>query len=154
MNDPSKKSADWEAYLKRFEPKSEHALQTQLVQWCRIMAKGMVQNRFFAVPNGAFLSGNASKRAYLASKLKAEGMKPGIPDLIFWKGRYVGLESFPELPELLWIELKNGKAGRLSPEQKEVHAALIGAGFTVLVIRTLEEGRNAITEFYQPTKTA
>lgn len=147
---PLKQSADWEAYLKSFEPKSEHALQVQLVQWCRIQAKDMVQGRFFSVPNGAFLSGNASKRAYLASKLKAEGMKPGIPDLVFWKGKGSAFGTLGEAPEMLWLELKNGKAGRLSEEQKAVHAALIGAGFTVLVIRTLEEGRKAITEFYQP----
>jgi len=146
--EPAKRSEAWETYLKRFEPKSEHALQCQLVQWCRIQAKTMVQDRFFSVPNGAFLSGNASKRAYLASKLKAEGMKPGIPDLVFWKGKDAGCGTWQERPELLWLELKNGSAGRLSPEQKAVHAMLNGAGFTVLVIRTLEEGRNAITEFY------
>jgi hypothetical protein len=150
MNPLPKPTGDWEAYLKRFEPKSEHALQCQLVQWCRIQAKTMVRDRFFAVPNGAFLSGTPGKRAQQAARLKAEGMKPGIPDLIFWQGEPDTFVKFGKPTSLLWLELKNGKAGRLSPEQKAVHAMLIGAGFTVLVIRTLEEGRNAITEFYQP----
>ena len=49
---------------------------------------------------------------------------------------------------MLWLELKNGKKGVVSPEQKAIHTNLIDNGFTVKIIRNLDEAKAAILEFY------
>jgi hypothetical protein len=56
---------------------SEHSEQVAVIQW-----KNMLQNRhielglLFAVPNGGL------RNRMVAIKLKAEGVQPGVPDLI------------------------------------------------------------------------
>jgi len=63
----------------------------------------------FAVPNGAMLGGGRIG-AIRANSLKAEGMRPGAPDLVIPspRGGYFGL----------FIEMKT-KSGRLSDNQEE-----------------------------------
>jgi hypothetical protein len=54
-----------------------------------------------------------------AARLKAQGLKPGIPDvLIVWKGRAI------------FIEIKR-PGGRLSPAQKAMHERITSAGAVV-----------------------
>ncbi len=140
MKTPAEAQADWDAWMASRAPKSEHALQVAVVNWCRSLeGRQIVQERFYAIPNGAFLAGNPARRAAQASKLKAEGMRSGVPDLEFYGpgGR------------TLRIEMKNGKAGRLSDEQREVHASLIANGHQVEICRTLDETRQTITKFFQ-----
>ncbi len=56
------------------------------------------------------------------------GVKAGVPDiLLIFRGRPV------------LIEIKPGKAGSLSPVQKEIHTEIVLAGGVVTVIRSLEE---------------
>jgi len=56
-----------------------------------------------------------------------KGMHPGWPDLeIIYRGRFIG------------IELKS-KVGRLSPNQKKCHRAIILAGGVVEVARSLDD---------------
>jgi hypothetical protein len=113
--------------------KSEHCLQRSVVKWCNGLGKNLVQGRFFAVPNGG------ARDIITASKLKAEGVRPGIPDLVFY-----GPDK-----SILWLELKNGTAGKLSASQVEVHRDLYHAGHTVIVGRTFAECVTEITNFYQ-----
>jgi hypothetical protein len=76
---------------------------------------------FFSVPNG----GTRNPRE--AMKLKATGLVPGIPDLIFlWNGKVYG------------FELKTEK-GVLSPKQKEIHEIWAANGICVYIVRTLAE---------------
>ncbi len=57
----------------------------------------------------------------------------GIPDLyVFRPGCAV------------WIELKRGKAGRVSPEQQQRHAELTAAGHDIHVARTFDEARTIL----------
>lgn len=79
-----------------------------------------------AVPNGGYRT-----RAE-AGILKAMGVLPGFPDLLFlWNGRAYGLE------------LKAPK-GKLSPAQKELHPRLAVAGMTVGVVRSLDEALDSL----------
>ena len=150
MKSPQQAKSDWDAYLASKQPKTEHALQVAVVNWCRSLeARNIVKERFAAIPNGAFLAGNPGRRAAQASKLKAEGMRSGMPDLIVWKGSKGTPFISGEVGRVLWLELKNGKKGVVSPEQKAIHADLIDNGFTVKIIRTLDDAKAAITEFYQ-----
>ena len=77
---------------------------------------------YSAVPNGAVLcaTGDEGCAAYVPdveiSKLKITGMKPGVPDLVLaWPGGF-GM-----------VEVKS-EGGRMSPDQKDVHAALTKLG--------------------------
>ena len=137
---PEQAAADWDAYMASRQPKTESALQIAIVNWCRsLVMRDIIQERFHGDTNGAYLGGNEVRRAIQSARLKAGGMRKGWPDMQFYR----------EPGRSLFLELKNGKAGRLSDEQKELHAKLEDHGFTVLVIRTLDEAKKAISEFYQ-----
>lgn len=102
---------------------TEHDLQVGCVRWFRYEFPEYAP-LLFAIPNGG-------RRDYVAAaKLKAEGVVPGVPDLLLAvpHGGY----------HALWIEMKNGKAGELSTAQKEMHVTLRAQGYRVEVCRTFE----------------
>lgn len=146
--------ANWAAWVASKEPRTEHELQSRVVNYCRsAVGQKIVRDRFAAIPNGALLAGDARRRAGQVAKLKREGMRPGMPDLIFWKGdmppEWQTTEHPRTFPEVLWLELKNGNKGTVSAEQKAVHANLIGCGFEVHIIRTFDQALEVINKFYQ-----
>lgn len=111
---------------------TEHDLQVGCVRWFRYEFPAFAP-LLFAIPNGG-------RRDYVAAaKLKAEGVVPGVPDLLLAvpRGEY----------HALWIEMKNGKAGELSPAQKEMHERLRAQGYRVEVCRTFE-GFVTILRYY------
>lgn len=73
------------------------------------------------IPNG-----EARNRA-VAGKLKGLGVQAGVPDLLLLRG---GRARF--------VELKR-PGGRLSPVQREMRAALVGAGASVEVVTSVDE---------------
>lgn len=102
---------------------TEHDLQVGCVRWFRYEFPAFAP-LLFAIPNGG-------RRDYVAAaKLKAEGVIAGVPDLLLAvpRGGY----------HALWIEMKNGKAGELSPAQKEMHEHLRAQGYRVEVCRTFD----------------
>ena len=88
---------------------TEHAEQRAVVSWLRRR-----HIRFFAVPNGAQVS--AKERA----KLKAEGLEPGVPDLMFPGPR-------------LALEMKARSSGATSDAQDDWLAYLAGEGWDCAV---------------------
>ncbi len=98
---------------------SEHDEQTELFRWLKSM-EGQYPNLkyIFAIPNGAALAARSTKGkrfSLQASKLKAEGMRRGVPDVCvpIPRGKYHGL----------WIEMKFGRNG-LTQEQLDFLVAL------------------------------
>lgn len=92
----------------------------------------------FAIPNGGFR--NKSE----AGKLKASGVKSGVPDICLpvKRGPYSGL----------WIELKRPassgkKQGKPSPEQEEWIAFLRSQGFGAMVCVGYEMAWNVIMDY-------
>jgi hypothetical protein len=86
---------------------SEHQEQAAVVGWLR--AHGI---DFFSVPNGASLAGDVRGRARQMVKLKAEGLTPGVPDLMIttpWGAGAIVITA---------IEMKRRKGGKVSKEQK------------------------------------
>lgn len=108
----------------------EHHLQVACVRWFRMQYP---QYLIYAIPNGG------QRNAVVAAKLKAEGVTAGIPDLHIPVARH-GYHS-------LYIEMKNGKAGRLSEHQKECISRLQASGHKVAVCRTFEEFQQEIAEY-------
>jgi hypothetical protein len=108
---------------------SEHAEQVVIFSWAA-MAKNVYPELalLFAVANGAKLpyTKDAQGRRFSrqAMILKAEGMKPGVPDMVLpvARGGYHGL----------FIELKFGK-NTPSPEQEEWIMALKEQGYLAKV---------------------
>lgn len=102
--------------MKRKSP--EHDLQVAIVNALR----SYCPHPWFAVPNGGH------RHIRTATKLKAEGVRPGVPDLCFVLpgGRFAGLE------------LKS-KKGRLSPEQKAFRDAVTALQGWWHVANSIEE---------------
>lgn len=108
--------------------------QTTLFKWAALMARKWPELRLLHhIPNGG------SRNAIEAARLKAQGVKPGVPDIFLpcaKKGFYG-----------LYIELKRQKGGRVSEEQKSMIDALRDEGYKVAVCKGWEEAKNVITEY-------
>ena len=121
---------------------TEHAEQSALITWASMSSGKHPELRLLhAIPNG----GARSKAA--AGKLKAEGVKPGVPDLCLpvARGGYHGL----------YIEMKRTHGGTLSPEQKQWHQDLIEQGYHVALCKGQQAAQQALTAYLtlpNPTK--
>lgn len=112
----------------------EHDEQKALMRWVDLMAPQMpLLHLLYAVPNGG------DRHPATAARLKAEGVKPGVPDLHLPVSRrgYHGL----------YIEMKRQKGGRLSPEQKQWKDDLQNQGHRVEVCHGFEEARDALLDY-------
>lgn len=109
---------------------TEHDLQVQCLRWLRAAYRDVL---CYAIPNGG------QRNTIVAAKLKAEGATAGIPDLCIPIGRN-GYHA-------LYIEMKNGKAGRLSDHQKEIIHRLQACGNKVVVCRTFDEFKKEVEEY-------
>lgn len=100
----------------------EHRLQTECIRWFRLQYPKRI---IFAIPNGG------QRNAVVAAKMKAEGVLAGVPDLFIphpfgqWHG--------------LFVEMKNGKSGRVSDRQSEVMEALTSEGYLCRVCRSFDD---------------
>lgn len=120
--------------------KNEDAIQADVVQWAR---KQSLQNPelkwLFHVANGG------SRHPVEAMRLKALGVVPGITDLVLptARGGYFGL----------WLEFKNGNKGKPSDDQVSFHSFLKSEGYCVGIIRSFEEGKEAIEAYLTMKRT-
>ena len=98
---------------------SEHQLQASLCEYLRVAQPELLH---FAVGNGG------RRPIGVAKKLKAEGVMPGVSDLIF------------VLPEgrTAFLEMKV-KGGRLSDEQKVFRDAVTARGHVWGIAKTFDE---------------
>jgi len=105
---------------------SEHSEQVGFVNWFREKYPKVL---IFAIPNG-------EKRAIsVATRLKAEGVTRGIPDLY--------------IPSCnLWVEMKRVKGGRISPDQKKIISYLESVGHTVIVGKGATDASRQVLEFF------
>jgi len=115
---------------------TEHQIQSAFVEWCRLNEKRIPGLRVaFAVPNG----GNRNK--VTASLLKAEGVRPGVPDWMCparsWNEQYTGLA----------IEFKTHN-GSQSPAQKAYSMLLVEQGWYYLVCRTTQAAINMVEDYF------
>lgn len=110
---------------------AESELQEACVNYFRYMYTAYAR-RLFAIPNGG------QRHPATALRLKREGVLPGIPDL------------FLAVPRLhyggLFIEVKAGNAGKLSPIQAETIREL-ETDYRVVVVRTFEDFQKAVKDY-------
>lgn len=121
---------------------SEHDDQRALFAWAAYAQREHPELALlFAVPNG----GHRSKAT--AGRLKAEGVRAGVPDVCFPvpRGNYAAL----------WIELKRmaqpGRpAGKETAMQKQWRLALNNAGNYAVVCKGWTAARDVIVQYLKP----
>ena len=113
--------------------RTEHAEAVALMRMVRMHESRDPRLRLlFAVPNGG------DRHKIVAAKMKAEGVKPGVPDYLLpvSSGGYSGLA----------VELKS-QTGYPSKEQKQWISDLRGAGWRAEVCRGWEQAWRVISEY-------
>lgn len=112
----------------------EHEMQVSLFQWAAYnTVKYPELKLMFAVPNGG------ARNIVVARKLKAEGVKRGVPDIFLPvpRGTHAGL----------FIELKAGK-NKPTLEQKEWAQGLMSMGYHVVLCYSWEEAVERIKTYF------
>ena len=105
---------------------SEHAEQVTFVSEFKKLYPDV---RIFAIPNGGI------RNIVVAQKLKAEGVRSGVPDLFVPKWS-------------LWIEMKRQKGGSVSKEQKDwIKYLTEDCGHGAIVAKGWEDGIKQVTSF-------
>lgn len=119
--------------VKREGP-SEHQEQCALIQWWRYECKlhGLPEFSLFAIPNGG------QRNVIAGARLKAEGMRRGIPDLMLavprnnWHGLFLELKVAGNYP---------------TAEQKEAMAFLIEQQYRAVLCYGAGEAISTIKEY-------
>ena len=113
---------------------TEHDHQVALFQWAAAKSKHEIPELklMFAIPNGGH------RHIGVAKKLKAEGVKAGVPDIFLPVARF-GYHG-------LFIELKT-EDGRIQDNQKEWLNELALAGYFTYICHGVDEARELI-EYY------
>ena len=112
---------------------SEHDMQVGLFQWAAYAGNQYPELALmFAVPNGGF------RHPSVAAKMKAEGVKPGVPDVCLPvpRGQFCGL----------WLELKK-PGGYPTPAQTAWHKRLTEVGHRVEIVRSIADAIDVIVEY-------
>jgi VRR-NUC domain len=125
-----------EAGAKPADPmrRTEHQEQVTIIHWWRSACGTyrVPESALFAIPNGG------SRHMVEAANLKAEGVRPGVPDL-FLSVPAGGLSGF-------FIELKS-VAGRASPEQVGFVASAKMRGYRAEIIFGSDAAIAAIRDY-------
>ena len=115
---------------------TEHDEQVALFQWAELAAGRYPELReMFAVPNGG------QRHKAVAGKLKAEGVKPGVEDvmLLVPRGQFRGL--------LIEMKRVNAVPSDVKPEQRAWHDAHRARGFCVWVCKGFEDARRVVLDY-------
>lgn len=113
----------------------EHSEQVNLIKWWSLVHNnfGAPECCLFAIPNGG------QRNLIVATKLKAEGIRAGVPDL------------FLAIPKKgfngLFIEMKKTKGGRVSDNQKSMLSILTDNGYLTRVCHGFNEARITIEQY-------
>ena len=112
---------------------TEHDEQVKLFQWAKLQSGKHPQlSMMFAIPNGG------QRNIVTATKLKAEGVKSGVPDIFL---------AFPSnTAHGLFIEMKSAK-GKLSENQREWMGALSSSGYRCAICFSFDEAKEVISKY-------
>lgn len=154
--------------MKRPAEPSEHDEQCAVITWAALnAAKWPALRLLYAVPNGAFFGGEVKQfasgkkvpvAAIRARKLKAEGLKEGVPDLCL----PVSCASFlvpgcsreqgtkhqeQRTVHGLYIEMKRRTQGKPGAMQVWWREALIACGYHAVLCRGADEAIETLREY-------
>lgn len=96
---------------------------------------GISEQLLFAIPNGG------QRNVIVAARLKAEGVRAGVPDL------FLAVPAFGY--NGLFIELKKPKGGRVSDSQSEFISELAERGYCVTVCHGFMEAKKTIENYLE-----
>jgi len=113
---------------------SEHDLQASCIKWFDHQFGRRTDVLLFAIPNGGH------RHPAVAAKLKAEGVRAGIPDLCLILNNRIA-----------FIEMKT-LSGKLSAKQNEVCERIENLGHPIHVCRSLEDFVRIIYHQIEQTK--
>ena len=115
---------------------SELEEQQQLIAWAQDAQQQHPELRLlFAIPNGEHRHWTVAKR------LKRQGVRPGVPDLMLPAPRS-GFHG-------LFLELKRRDGGVISDRQAGWHTGLLEQGYMVAVCRGAIDARNALLKYLE-----
>lgn len=113
---------------------SEAQEQKALFEWAEwVKGKYPAMAMMYHIPNGG------SRNPIEAHNLKAQGVRPGVPDIC--------IPVPNSVHHALYIELKRRKGGRVSDDQRGWINALNRVGNKAVVCRGWEEARDVILEY-------
>ena len=129
--------------LRRINP-TEHQIQVAIVEWAylhEIPFNGLkLRDLLIKIPN------EGKRSQFIGNKMKKEGLRKGVSDLFL---------AFPTLVKYnkklhkfcgLWIEVKS-LHGVISKEQKLWAEIMMLVGYRVVLVRTVDEGIQAIKDY-------
>lgn len=128
--------------MRKIKP-SEHASQAAVIQWFSYARKkyGLPEAALFAIPNGG------ERNAIVGARLKAEGVRKGIPDLLLAVPKRTDLPTISVIHESgLFIEMKT-RTRKPSTDQLAAMSYLRKAGYEVALCYSTDEAIQAITEY-------
>lgn len=111
---------------------TEHEEQKAVIKWFDLQ-HAEHRGRLLAIPNGG------ERNVVVAAKLKAEGVRKGVPDLLLPVARN-GFHG-------LWIELKRTKGSGLSAEQSQWIEYLTGQGYMAVICKGADAARETISGY-------
>jgi hypothetical protein len=119
---------------------SEHTEQSMVIYWAERHADEYPELRWLhSSLNGIFIPASKATRSRIINRMKAEGMKRGIPDLFLPVARH-GKHG-------IYLELKRNDGGVLSNEQKEFLAFADEQGYHAVVCNGCDEATEML-EWY------
>lgn len=123
--------------------RTEHAEQKAVIQWFASFAPtvGLSPLLLFAVPNGAWLAGDARQRAIQMRRLKDTGLRPGVPDLFL----AVPCTWFHGL----FVEMKRSAGGRVSDDQRAMALLLESRHYQVVTCAGADDAARAIKGYLE-----
>lgn len=129
--------------LKKSPPPLEREEQATYFGWLHYLKHDTVRvGEFaFAIPNGSYLAGDASRRAIQGAALRRQGVRAGVPDVCL---------ALPVKPwHGLFLEFKRIGAPRPQPgdDQSIWHARLRMMGFYVAVVFGFEQAKAITLEY-------
>lgn len=117
---------------------TEDQEQSALFMWAAYQrGKYPELDLLYHIPNGG------KRNIVTAAKLKAQGVKAGVPDLFLPVARN-GCHG-------LYIEMKRIRGGKLSPQQTSWMDALQRQGYAVAVCKGAEEAQSVILNYLRKT---
>lgn len=127
------------ALVRKFPHPTEHAEQSALIEWHELaQAKWPELSLLHAIPNAG-----AGAQKGQAGKMRAEGVKKGVPDL--------SLPVRRAHASGLYIEMKR-IGGEIAVEQRAWLAALKEQGFETVIAYGMESAVDAIERYLKSPK--